>query len=74
MAGDPTLIIVRGGTLRIELRGGTFRDFTAGDLFIAEDNLPEDMIFNKDKHGHRALVIGEQALEAVHIKLGSPKG
>ena len=72
MAGDPTLIVVQAGTLRIELRNGSFRDFNAGEMFIAKDNLPGDVTFDNQKHGHRALVIGDKNLRAVHIKLGSP--
>ena len=39
VAGDPTLIIIRSGILRITLRNGDYRDFSAGDLFIAQDRL-----------------------------------
>jgi len=42
VAGDPTLIIIRTGTLRIGLRDGSYHDFTAGDVFIAQDKLPEN--------------------------------
>ena len=72
MAGDATLIIVQAGVLRIELRDGSFRDFKAGDQFIAADTLPSGVDFDSEKHGHKALVIGEETLRAVHIKLGSP--
>ena len=73
LAGDPTLIIVRAGILRIELRDGRYRDFQAGDLFVAADNLPVGISFDADIHGHKARVMGDQRLEAVHIKLSSPK-
>ena len=72
LAGDPTLIIIRQGILRITLRNGSYLDFNAGDLFIAADNLPEDLVFDDKKHGHKAMVMGEETLQAVHIKLGSP--
>jgi len=71
VAGDPTLIIIRSGTLRIGLRDNSYRDFSAGDLFIAQDKLPEDNIFNDAVHGHTAKVIGDDTLLAVHIKLAS---
>lgn len=35
LAGDPTLITIRSGTLGIGLRDGSHKDFSAGDLFIA---------------------------------------
>lgn len=73
LAGDPTLIIIRQGILRITLRNGSYLDFKAGDLFIAADNLPEDLVFDDKKHGHKAMVMGEETLQAVHIKLGSPR-
>jgi hypothetical protein len=69
VAGDRTLIIIRSGTLRITLRNGEYRDFTAGDLFIADDRLQESEVFNNAVHGHSAELIGEQILHAVHIKL-----
>ena len=71
VAGDPTLIIIQQGTLRIELQNGSLKDFSAGDLFIAKDYLPKHIPFDKTVHGHRAEVIGEQPLKAVHIKLSS---
>ncbi|GAB2188417.1 hypothetical protein MAH1_00230 [Sessilibacter sp. MAH1] len=69
VAGDATLIIIRSGTLRIGLRNGDYRDFSAGDMFIAKDRLQADEVFNPTLHGHTAAVIGEQQLTAVHIKL-----
>lgn len=74
MAGDPTLIIVQQGTLRISLQNGESQDFTAGDMFIAKDYLPKHISFDKTVHGHRAEVIGEQPLKAVHIKLETLNG
>ena len=69
VAGDPTLIIVRSGTIRLVLRDGTTRDFGPGEAFIAADAVPEGQGFDTDRHGHRAEVIGDTVLEAVHIKL-----
>jgi len=69
VAGDATLIIIRTGTLRIGLRNGKYRDFSAGDMFIAKDKLQDGEVFDNDIHGHSAKVIGEQVLTAVHIKL-----
>ncbi|MEP0073547.1 MAG: hypothetical protein ABJE79_12655 [Marinomonas sp.] len=71
VAGDPTLIIVRSGTLRIGLRNGLYRDFSAGDMFIAQDYLHDNEAFDDDIHGHTAELIGEQPLLAVHIKLSA---
>jgi hypothetical protein len=69
MAGDATLLIIRSGTLRIGLRNGDYKDFSAGDMFIAKDRLQKEEVFNSDLHGHTAAVIGEHNLTAVHIKL-----
>ncbi len=74
LAGDPTLIIIQKGTLRITLQNGNHKDFSAGDMFIAKDALPEVIAFDKNIHGHCAEVIGEQPLKAVHIKLESLNG
>ncbi|MEH6358678.1 MAG: hypothetical protein V7745_06790 [Pseudomonadales bacterium] len=71
VAGDPTLIIIRSGILRISLRDGSYRDFSAGDIFIAKDKLPENGMFDEKIHGHTAQLIGEQELLALHIKLES---
>jgi len=69
VAGDPTLIIIRSGILRITLRNGGYRDFSAGDLFIAQDRLQKNEAFDQAIHGHTAELVGEQVLLAVHIKL-----
>ena len=71
VAGDPTLIIIRSGILRIGLRDNHFRDFTAGDAFIARDRLHNNTTFDKQAHGHTAQVVGEKKLVALHIKLSS---
>lgn len=72
VAGDPTLIIIRSGTLRMTLRNGEYRDFSSGDLFIAQDKLDNNEVFDQQKNGHTAELIGEQLLQAVHIKLSKP--
>lgn len=74
VAGDPTLIVVQRGTLRLILRDGQIRDFTVGDAFIAADVVPAGLVFDANLHGHRAEVIGEERLEAIHIKLTGPLG
>lgn len=71
IAGDPTSIIIQQGTLRIILRDGNYRDFFAGDAFIAKDVIPEHIAFDAEIHGHRAEVIGTSILQAIHIKLAS---
>ena len=71
VAGDPTLIIIRAGVLRIALRNGEYRDFKAGDQFIAMDRLQDGEIFDDKVHGHTAELIGDQLLLAVHIKLAA---
>ncbi len=71
VAGDPTLIVTRTGTLRITLRDGYYQDFSAGDMFIAKDRLQPNETFDDQLHGHTAELIGDQPLLAVHIKLSS---
>ena len=71
VAGDPTLIIIRAGVLRIALRNGEYRDFKAGDQFIAMDRLQDGESFDDSVHGHTAELIGNETLLAVHIKLAT---
>jgi hypothetical protein len=69
VAGDATLLIVLAGTLRLELRSGETQDFTVGKMFVVEDFLSEGVVFDNGLHGHRAEVVGDQALSAIHVKL-----
>lgn len=69
LAGDATFIIIQKGSLKIELQNGDFQIFNSGDCFIAQDNLPENIPFNPTIHGHKASVVGNEVLQAIHIKL-----
>lgn len=69
LAGDATFIVILKGSLKIELQNGDYKLFSYGDYFIAKDNLPENIIFDNQIHGHKARVIGDESLEAIHIKL-----
>jgi hypothetical protein len=69
LSGDPTLIIIQKGILRIILQNEEYLDFKCGQMFIAADNLTEDIGFDKTIHGHKAVVIGNEILLATHIKL-----
>ena len=69
IAGDPTLLVILSGTLRIELRSGESLEFSAGELFIANDYLKQNIEFDDKVHGHRAEVLGTQEFSALHIKL-----
>ena len=69
LAGDATFIIIQKGNLKIELQNGDFKIFYPGDGFIAKDNLPENIEFDSEIHGHKASVIGNESLQAIHIKL-----
>ncbi len=69
VAGDPTMIIIQQGILRITLQNSTYLDFRPGDVFIAKDYLPSEVDFDTNIHGHQASVIGKQNLKATHIKL-----
>ncbi len=68
VAGDPTLLIILKGIIVIELRDGSTRQFTAGEMFVAEDYLLEGAEFDH-LSGHRARVLGEGTFEALHLKL-----
>lgn len=68
LAGDPTLLIIRQGTLRINLRDGSYRDFSKGDQFIAQDCSHNRETLTPSQ-GHQAELIGNTPLLAVHIKL-----
>jgi len=70
VAGDPTLIVIRQGVLRLILRDGEWRDFGPGEQFIAKDFLEEGVVFDDSLHGHRAEVLGDETLLALHVKLG----
>jgi len=69
VAGDPTLLIILAGTLKISLRNGENQCFSAGEMFVAEDYLDEGVEFNDSLHGHSAQLQGDQALMALHLKL-----
>lgn len=69
LAGYATFIIIQKGSLKIELQNGDFKIFKSGDYFIAKDNLPENILFDQTIHGHKASVVGNESLQAIHIKL-----
>ncbi len=69
VAGDPTLLIVLGGTIKIEVRSGESKIFSKGEMFIAEDFLPDDIKFDDSIHGHRAEVVGDEPVSVLHLKL-----
>jgi hypothetical protein len=57
------------GTLRIELRSGETCEFSLGEMFVAEDYLAVGVQFDSVQHGHRAVVVGDELLSVIHIKL-----
>jgi len=69
VAGDPTLLIILGGVIEIELRDGSARSFSTGDMFVAEDYLAEEAEFDLNHTGHRARVVSDVELQALHLKL-----
>jgi hypothetical protein len=71
VAGDPTLIIILSGILRISLRDNRYHDFAVGDVFIAQDKLEDNARFDNNIHGHKGQVIGDKNLIAIHLKLSS---
>ncbi len=68
VAGDPTLLLIQTGIIEIELRDGSLKRFSAGEMFVAQDYLEEGIEFT-ELLGHRARVIGQQTLNALHLKL-----
>jgi hypothetical protein len=68
VAGDPTLLIILSGAIEIELRNGESQTFRVGDMFVAEDYLQNSETFS-DVHGHRAKVVSNESLSALHLKL-----
>lgn len=68
VAGDPTLLIILTGVVEIEMRDGTARHYSAGDLFIAKDYLKSDKQYH-EMIGHRARVVGDESMTALHLKL-----
>jgi len=68
VAGDPTLLIVLSGVIEIELRDGSSQRFAAGEMFVAEDYLDGHTEFSNSL-GHRARVVGQEPLKALHLKL-----
>jgi hypothetical protein len=69
LSGDATFITILKGSLKIELQNGDYKIFSCGDSFIAKDNISDTSLFNNQIHGHKASVIGNEALHAIHIKL-----
>lgn len=69
VAGDPTLLVVLSGSIRITLRNGLYKDFSTGDMFIAEDYLSDGVEFSCQLHGHSAEVLGSQKVLLIHLKL-----
>ena len=69
VAGDPTLLIILSGSISIELRDGQSKHFTSGDMFVAQDFIAKDKVFDSERHGHRACVLGSEKLVALHLKL-----
>jgi len=69
VAGDSTLLVILKGIVAIVLRNGETKEFAAGELFIAEDYLLPEVVFDNAIHGHRAEVVGEEDLAVLHLKL-----
>ena len=63
VAGDPTLLIVLGGTMRIELPSGEHRDFSKGDMYIAEDYLAPGTVFVSGKHATARRLSGTHPMK-----------
>lgn len=69
VAGDPTLLVILSGTLRLTLRNGEWLEIQSGGMFIAQDYLSEPTQFDSNLHGHRAQVVGEEPIKVMHLKL-----
>ena len=69
VANDPTLLIILSGSISVELRNGKNKKFIPGEMFVAQDFIAEGKVFDSEKHGHRASVVGNEKLVALHLKL-----
>lgn len=69
VAGDPTLLVLLSGIIRITLASGSYKEFKTGDMFVAQDYLQDDHEFRSGFHGHKAQVLGSAELKALHLKL-----
>lgn len=68
VAGDPTLLIILQGSIELSLRNGLTKEVGQGQMFIAQDYLADGVEFG-EQHGHRARVLGDVQLSALHLKL-----
>ena len=67
-AGDPTLLVILQGRIELALRDGSVAELGKGEMFVAEDYVVDGVKFC-ERHGHKARVIGDQDLLALHLKL-----
>ena len=71
VSGDPTLILIHAGILRIGLQDESYHNFSVSDVFIVQDMLPVNTFFDNNIHRHKAQVIGNQQLIVLHLKFSS---
>ncbi|MFC3120893.1 hypothetical protein [Agaribacter flavus] len=70
VAGDPTLITIQQGAIELVTRLGEKRRFGLGEQFIAADYLHLKTL-EDEGIGHKARVLGNTPLLALHIKLST---
>ena len=69
LSGDPTLIIIQKGILRISLQNGIYKDFKSGDMFIAADNLPENIFFDPNSQPYFSASFARKSINCSAPKL-----
>lgn len=66
--GEPQWLFVLQGTMRIELRDGSRRDFGPGTHFHSADTLPPGATFDAARHGHASRQVGDEPLLTAFVR------
>lgn len=64
----PQWLVILRGTMEIFLQDGSSRIFKAGELFYANDTLPEGASFDPAVHGHWSRQVGDEALVTLFVR------
>ena len=67
--GKAQWVIIVSGRMKITLRDGTFRVFSAGESFYSADVLPPGVEFDDEKHhGHTTEALGDEPLRTIFVR------
>jgi hypothetical protein len=64
----PQWTCILAGQMEIILRDGSRRLFSAGEFFYSNDLLPENTVFDPERHGHKSRQVGDGTLVTLFIK------